>query len=174
MNFRLIALASCVALGSIALSGKAQAQSVDVNFSGTVTNTCTYGTVTAGVLKPVTGFQAVSSTATGGSSGAVTVTCTGPVATLAVATPVLVGTAVTAFTPTAFQSAVKLGTTTRTAITGTGTVLTGPWAVANAASLPLAAGANALTVDMLVGKNTAGTLPGGSYTYKVVLTATPN
>ncbi len=174
MNFRLIALASCVALGSIALDGKAQAQSVDVPFSGTVINTCTFGAVTSGTLTLVPGFQAVSSTAAGGSQGSATVTCSGPVATITVATPVLSGAAVPAFAPNAFQSAVKLGPLTRTAISGATPFTSAPWAVPNSAPLPLFAGVNVLAVDMLVGTNTAGTLPGGTYNYKVVLTASPN
>ena len=177
MNFRIIALASCVALGSIAFGGKAQAQSVDVPFGGTITNTCTFGVPTAGVLvrsgnlNAVEGSTGVTGFATG-TAGRVSLNCTagGSVVSAAPA-PVAVP---AGFTPVVRQSVVQLNTSTSfTSASVGGNFNATPWTRATTA-LTVPAGAQTLNVAMIAGTNAAGAPPAGTYTYNVRLTATSN
>jgi len=183
MNFRLIALASCVALGSIAFGGKAQAQTSTVPFGGTITTVCTFGTPVPGTLVRTGSLIAVEAT-TGvvgfstGTAGSVTLNCTGAASTVTVAPPA--GTAPTGFAPAVFQSVVQRGTNTGaadyTSANAGGVFDTGSWTTLGS-NVPLAVpvGTSTLNVGMVVGTNsTVGVLPAGTYNYNVMLTANPN
>ena len=178
MNFRIIALASCVALGSIALGGKAQAQSVDVPFGGTITNTCTFGVPTTGALirswnlNAVEGSTGVTGFATG-TAGKVTLNCTAGGSVVAAApAPVAVP---AGFTPVVRQAVVQLNASTSftSANAGGNFNTTAAWTKPTT-PLTVTAGAQTLNVAMVAGTNVAGAPPAGTYTYNVRLTATSN
>ncbi len=186
MNFRLIALASCVALGSIALGGKAQAQTAPaiVPFSGAFANTCTFSAPIGGRLARPGSFVAVESTAgipslgSTGTGGSVTVNCTGNLATVSVAPPATVSVPGT-FVPPVRQSIVQRGSNAGIANFTTATsgarFNTALWTtLSSTAPLAVPAGLSTLNVGMVAGEQVTGVLPTGTYTYSVTLTATPN
>jgi hypothetical protein len=175
MNFRIIALASCIALGSIALGGKAQAQTVVVPFEGTITNACVFGAPSNGVLARPGALNAVEGSAglTGfgtGTASRVSVNCpTG--ASLTVAPPIAAAVP-GAFASPVLQSVVQLNASANFTSAG-GPFDTGVWAKSTAAML-VPAGPQTLNVGMIAGTNAAGFPPAGAYNYNVTLTATPN
>lgn len=178
MNFRVIALASCVALGSIALGDKAHAQSVDVPFGGTLTNTCVFGAPTAGVVARTGVSNAVEGSAgvTGfnvGTAGRVTLNCNAGGSVLT-AVPAIAAVPA-AFAPTIRQAVVQVNTSAVYTSRSTGANFdTGIWNKPTAAAI-VPAGLQTLNVAMIAGTPGSTALPpAGTYTYNVRLTATSN
>ncbi len=160
--------------GSLAIAGQAQAQSVDVNFTGNVGSTCTFGVPTTGVLAPanqgilgLSGLGNFPNVTNTGSAATVTLSC-GNGGTLTVGAPVKV-TAPAAFTPAVTESFASVNGNNTSASVGARftTQPTTPIAVP--------AGVQTVTVGMITGTGGApgGQLPSGAYNYNVTLTATP-
>jgi hypothetical protein len=88
---RLALTVGCIALSAVAFSGKAQAELIQVDMSGTVSPTCSANAITAGVMKlnPTARFSLSSNPASalGASYGKFTLTCSGD-ADLTVGIPV--------------------------------------------------------------------------------------
>jgi hypothetical protein len=88
---RLALTVGCIALSAVAFSGKAQAELIQVDISGTVSPTCKVDTIIAGVMKLNPTDSSVLSTdpagALGASRGKFTLSCTGD-ADLTVGIPV--------------------------------------------------------------------------------------
>jgi hypothetical protein len=169
MRHSLLAAALILAGGAFMAEG-AYAQSVDVNFSGTVQGRCNFGNVTNGILVtdgPGTpqGAYKLGSPFPGGSAGQVTVTCNQP-ASLQVSAPI--------------QTAGPTGNRVGAAVSSPyGGVTTGdpvfiPGAPGGPNPLFLNPGATPLSVNLVVepGFNNPYVQP-GNYGYKVTLTVTP-
>ena len=164
-------------VGSLAIAGQAQAQTVDVNFAGNVASTCTFGAPTAGVLEqafsgadPVMAVEGVKAGIPfgvngGGTAGSVTLNCSNG-GSLSAAAPV--GTAPNGFTPATLQSVVYAND----AYTGNA-IGTKIWSSVDNTPITLPSGVQTINVGMIVGSTTPGVAPTGTYNYKVTLTATP-
>jgi hypothetical protein len=170
--------AGLLVLGSIGIASKAQAQTADVPFNGTIPNVCSFGTPVSGTLSQSGTFAAIegSTGITGlssGTAGSVSVTCSSNAGTLSIAAPVTVAAPAT-FAPATVQSIVQLGATANMTSAKTGPSFNNT--VWNGATTPIAlpAGISDLKVGMVAGVNTAGTLPGGTYSYTVKLTVAAN
>ena len=173
--------AGLILVSTIGFSGKAHAQTT-VPLSGAVSNTCTFGTPTAGTLVQSTTSAAMegSSGVNGlnvGTAGKVTVTCNGG-GSVTVAVPVFNGTVPTGFAQTVVQSMVQRGTTTAatdfTSIANGGTFFPGAWTGKATAPLAIPVGTSDLNVAMVAGKLDAGPLRSGNYAYNVTLTVVAN
>ena len=168
MNFRVIALASCVALGSIALGGKAQAQSVDVVFNGVVGPVCSVAKVTPGVLRVATApanLSVLTSTvaqSAGASSGSFELTCSAG-ANILLNVPTVLATSVAAASTANYGGNLNDGSTLLAGANkggpNMGISVVGP--VTN----------KVYTVNHFV-NNGAAPLPNGKYDYKVNLFVT--
>jgi len=165
MNFRVIALASCVALASIAFGGKAQAQTATVGGGGTVSPFCTVtNTPSTGVMKLATSGKTLSSSGpTGAVPSSFTLTCNNT-ATFTVAT----SSSGTASVPTGAVYTAQLldGTTSLTTSTGAAT---------SAASSPIVA-INFVdkSISMIHTLTHATTnLPTGDYAFTSTVSITP-
>lgn len=165
-------LLSCalVIASTAAVAPKAFAQSVDVNFSGTVQGKCNFGTPTGGVLAAEGGYgnygqgaYKISSLVPGGSPGKVTVSCNES-ANLTISSPIQTGGPFGGSAGAIVES--PFGSTGSGANVGYYGGPTGP--------LSLSPGVTPLNVHMGVesGPNTPY-LPPGNYAYKVTLTITP-
>jgi hypothetical protein len=178
--------AGLLVLGSIGVAAQAQAQTVDMPFDGNVPGSCTFGTVTPGVLtrfSPVAvmaaGGGVVPPTLPGGGTAArVTVTCTGNSA-LTVAAPT--GTAPAGYVPTTVQAIVQKATNgAETASAKLGPVFdtVGPWNQPMTTTMPLTVGPTQLNVSLAVGAGgnvpNQPIVPTGNYSYKVNLSITGN
>jgi hypothetical protein len=180
---RLALTVGCIALSAVAFSGKAQAQvapaaTQDINFNGTIGSVCLFTNAVDGALAQgnltdewVEGAGGIPGAGTAASAGTVTLRCTGGGQ---LATSVPVGTAPAGFTPSVLQSIVYDGTSYTSANTG-GNFDTGLW---NQSTTPLTVPVNTpvdLAVGMVAGTNaTVNSVPAGTYSYTVTLTATPN
>jgi hypothetical protein len=177
MNFRLIALASCVALGSIALGDKAQAQFIDVPFSGTVGNVCTFFAPIDGVLARPGALNAVEASGgvTGfstGTAGSLALNCTAG-GTLTVNAPVSIFVP-GAFSPAIRQAVVQLNSSAIYTSANSGANFdTGGWAKPTT-PMVVPPGLQTLNVAMIAGTNAAATPPTGRYVYSVRLSAISN
>jgi hypothetical protein len=178
--------AGLLVLGAIGLASQAHAQTVDMPFDGNVPGSCTFGTVTPGVL---TRFSPLAVMAAGGgvvpptlpgsgTAARVTVTCTGNSA-LTVAAPT--GTAPAGYVPTTVQAIVQKATNgpeTASAKLGPAFDTVGPWNQPMTNSMPLGAGPTQLNVSLAVGAGgnppNAVPVPTGNYSYKVNLSITGN
>ncbi|MBD2777030.1 hypothetical protein [Iningainema tapete] len=162
---RLLSCALVIA-STAAIAPKAFAQSVDINFSGTVQGKCNFGTPTGGVLAADGGFgngqgaSKISSLVPGGSPGQVIVSCNEP-ANLMISAPIQTG------GPSGGLSGAIVESPFGSTGTGFGSFSgpTGP--------LFLPSGATPLTVHMGVESASNSYLPPGNYAYKVTLTITP-
>jgi hypothetical protein len=172
--------ASLLLLSSIVFAAQAQAQSIDVPFNGTITNTCTFGVVTdgqlaqAGSLAAIEGSTGVDTLGTG-NAAQVSVDCPNG-ANLTVAAPVAVSVPPT-FNPSVIQSIVQRGSNTAstdfTSANVNGPFDSNVWDKSTA-PLVLPAGNSDLNVAMIAGENAVGTIPSGFYSYTVTLTVAPN
>lgn len=166
----LLATALVLAGGAFMAEG-AFAQSVDVNFSGTVQGRCGFGNVTNGVLVtdgPGTpqGANKLNSFLAGGSAGQVTVNCNQP-ASLQVSAPI----------QTSGPSGNKVGAAVSAPYGG---VRTGdldvflPFNTSTSGPLSLNPGATQLSVNLGVEPTfTNPYIQPGNYAYKVTLTIAP-
>jgi hypothetical protein len=176
--------AGLLVLGSIGFAGQAQAQSVDMPFDGNVPGSCTFGTVTPGVLVRsslgavmAAGGGVFGPTPTNGTAARVTVTCTGGSA-LTVAVPTGAGPA--GFVPNTVQAIVQKANGPEIASARLGPAFDpiAPWNLPNPTTMPLLTGATQLNVSLAVGAG-AGVpnsppIPTGNYSYKVNLSITGN
>ncbi len=161
-------------LSTIVLPSKAQAQSVDILFSGTVSNSCSFGTPSTGTLTQSANYAAIESSGISQGKGVkVSVNCdSGGKLTIDTPTPIQVP---TNFNAAIVQSIVQRGDspddiasasaggTFNTVIPNTSTP-----------TLTLPPGTSDLNVGMIAGKNTPGSVPNGDYRYSVKLTIAPN
>lgn len=162
-------LTSALTLGSIvAFASTAVAQSVDINFSGTVQGKCNFGTPTGGTLVTdgppgAPGAPALSSAFPGGAPGQVTVTCNQP-AELVISGP----------TQTAGPSGGIAGAVVQSPQKSIGSgAPVPPFGGAPGGTLGLPPGVTPLTIHMGVqAQGFPGLLP-GNYNYKVTLTIIP-
>lgn len=181
LNFKslLKVSAGLILVSTIGVSTKAQAQSADVPFGGTIPSNCVFGTPTPGILVKTGTFAAIEGS-TGvsgvnfGTAGKVSVNCsTG--ATLTVAAPTAVVVPAT-FVPAKTQSVVQRGT--NTALTDFASANTGgpfwPASAFPAQGITLPAGNSDLNVAMVAGDVVSGSIPSGSYSYYVRVTVAPN
>jgi hypothetical protein len=182
--------AGLLVLGAISLASQAHAQTVDMPFDGNIPGSCTFGTITPGVLaKSANGFAVMAGgggvlpiAPVTGTAARVTVTCSGNSAvTIAVPT----GSGPAGFAPNTVQGIVQKGTglnVTDMASARSGPAFdggAGPWGITNA-SVPLIAGPTQLNVSLAVGTGTnlPPTPPSfvtpGNYSYTVNLSITGN
>jgi hypothetical protein len=162
--------AGLLVLGSIGFAGQAQAQSVDMPFDGNVPGSCTFGTVTPGVLVRsslgavmAAGGGVFGPTPTNGTAARVTVTCTGGSA-LTVAVPTGAGPA--GFVPNTVQAIVQKANGPEIASARLGPAFD-PITGATQLNVSLAVGAGA-------GVPNSPPIPTGNYSYKVNLSITGN
>ena len=175
-NLRRLALVSSIAaLGAVAFNPKAQAETKTVNFAATVAKLCTFSGTTSGTLAPGDGWLEGSGGIPGleiGTSGSTTLSCNGA-ATVSAGVPVKLS-APAGFDDTNRQSVVYDAETTNAASSSTGTRL---WAAYTNSNIAVPADqSRVLKVAMSAGAapGTAGNVVAGTYSYKVVVTATPN
>lgn len=165
MNFRLIALASCVALGSIALGGKAQAadfftsNDTTLTSAGSMAASCNISTAAApGVLATIdaSSLSSVASPATFG------LTCTGPTNVIVGITAISGsgGVAATTATVTANlrEDAADVASSTRTAAS---------------ASTALALGTSAKAMTLVHSVTDSSPLPLGAYNLSTIVSVIP-
>lgn len=172
---RLALITGIAALSAVAFNPKAQAETKTVNFAATVAKLCTFSGTTSGTLAPGDGWLEAAGGIPGleiGTSGSTTLSCNGA-ATVSAGVPVKIS-APNGFDDTNRQSVVYDGETTNAASSSTGTRL---WAAYTNSSITVPADASrVLKVAMSAGAapGTAGNVVAGTYSYKVVVTATPN
>jgi hypothetical protein len=182
--------AGLLVLGAIGLASQAHAQTVDMPFDGNIPGSCTFGTITPGVLARLIGpgpNYAVMATAPGvtpgggppvGTASSVTVTCTTP-SVLTIAAPT--GSGPVGFTPAVRQALVQSANGGPLASANVGGTFEpgGPWNTTNP-TMPLLPGApQLLNVSMVAGNGplappVPGPLPTGNYSYTVNLSITGN
>jgi hypothetical protein len=177
-RFAVISAIAILGLGAVANQASAAPATQDINFNGEIGAFCTFSNTVNGTLGTFTSNSEWVEGSTGipnlgaGQSGSTTVNCNGE-STLSTGVPVQVS-APAGFTPQVLQSVVYDGTNYTSANTG-GNFDTGAW---NKPTAPLTIPANTnvnLKVGMVAGRNAYGnSVPGGTYSYKVTLTATPN
>jgi hypothetical protein len=170
MNLRIALVSICAVLGGLALGvGNAHAQSVDIDFDGTVGPTCAITAPVNGVLKiqttpaDATRLSSDPTRSTGASRGSFTMNCTAGANILMTIPTVRAGSATAATIAnyavglfdgtTLIASAIKGGTIGSTAITG-----------------PI--NNKVFSLDMGV-SNGATPLPNGPYLYRVNIAVTP-
>ena len=175
-NLRRLALITGIAaLSAVAFNPKAQAETKTVNFAATVAKLCTFSGTTSGTLAPGDGWLEAAGGIPGldtGTSGSTTLSCNGS-ATVSAGVPVKIS-APAGFNDTNRQSVVYDAETTNAASSSTGTRL---WAVYTNPSITVPADqSRVLKVAMSAGAapGTAGNVVAGTYSYKVIVTATPN
>lgn len=175
-NLRRLALITGIAaLSAVAFNPKAQAETKTVNFAATVAKLCTFSGTTSGTLAPGDGWLEAAGGIPGldtGTSGSTTLSCNGA-ATVSAGVPVKIS-APAGFDDTNRQSVVYDAETTNAASSSTGTRL---WAVYTNPSITVPADqSRVLKVAMSAGAapGTAGNVVAGTYSYKVIVTATPN
>ena len=179
INRRLAVVSGLAVLSAVAFAPKAGAQTVDIDFSGTVTGNCAFTGTTAGAIGQqnnnpwvegaggLPGMDATYSAAT------TTVNCISG-GTVSVSEPVQVA-APAGFVDTVKQALVYDATANAYTSAG-GPFDGGGW---NKPTTPLTIPANTnrdLKVGLVIGENNlgAGAPPAGTYNYRVTLTATPN
>jgi hypothetical protein len=188
--------AGLLVVGSIlGCAFQAQAQTVNVPFSGNVPGTCTFGTPIAGTLVKHPILNAVSASSGGlsllgggpgsstGTPGSVAITCQGS-SSVTIAVPV--GSGPAGFAPATLQALLQRNTSTLPldlagARTGTPLDTGGPWNSVTNPSLLLSSGPSTLNVHMAAGHpNNPGPFPApaplplGNYNYTVNLSITGN
>jgi hypothetical protein len=162
-------------LSTIVLPSKVQAQSIDILFSGTVNNSCSFSTPTPGKLTQSTNYAAIESSGISQGKGVqVSVNC-GAGGKLTVETPSAVQVPAN-FNASTLQSIVKRGngsTSEDIASASSGGTFS---AISNSATptMILPAGTSDLNVGMIAGQNIPGTIPNGDYRYTVKVTIAPN
>jgi hypothetical protein len=186
--------AGLLVLGAIGLASQAHAQTVDMPFDGNVPGSCTFGTITPGVLaRPPLGGGPNAVMANGGgtplntspstgTASSVTVTCTAS-SVLTIAPPT--GSGPVGFTPATLQAVVQktgggspldfASATVGATFAPTGS---GPWGQTNR-TVTLINGTTPLTVSLVAGSNAPigpanPPLPTGNYSYTVNLSITGN
>jgi hypothetical protein len=163
--------ASVLVLGSaVVLSApSANAQSVNMPFSGTVATNCTFGTPTAGQLSlsgtsPNTLSAEQSATGSSASASTVTLNCTAP-ASLSVSAPTQISGP--QLSPVNCSSVVRARNLQGSPLinypscAGFSSPATFPNNLANP------------TLEVFMSVQTAGAIPSGTYGYEVILTLTP-
>jgi hypothetical protein len=191
-SYRQLSAGLLVVSSILGFAFQAQAQTVNVPFSGNVPGTCTFGTPVAGTLvkHPNPGTVAVLAAtgpislgaSTAGTPGSVTINCQ---STSVVTVAVPVGSGPSGFAPATVQSIVQRngGSTIldlASARTGAPMDTFGPWSSATNPTLSLPSGLTTLNVHMAAGTplNNPGPLPAplplGNYNYTVNLSVTGN
>lgn len=178
MKNRRLALAGTLAiLSAVALAPKAQAQqSGIIDFSGTVTSTCTFGYIQAGILEQPDSnaeYMMAAGEFNGvGQSGSVELQCTYP-GLISVSPPVKIQ-APEGFDPTTTAQAVlDSGDEIVTSSTNGNFNDYAPWNE-GVSSAPIPSGGYNSPVVMVVGNyDYIKGLPGGTYQYQVTVTVTP-
>jgi hypothetical protein len=175
-NLRRLALISGIAavFSAVAFNPKAQAETKDINFSGTIARICTFGANTDGVLAAgdgwVEGTTGIPSLNTG-TAGSITLTCNG-YATVSAGLPVRLSAPIGFIDPHR-QSVIYDTETQQHASNYTGTRF---WTNYYATNMTIPADTSrTFKVGMSAGsQGTAGNVVAGTYSYKVTVTATPN
>ncbi|BAZ27869.1 hypothetical protein NIES4074_02970 [Cylindrospermum sp. NIES-4074] len=174
MICRSLLTAAFMLVGTAAVGESALAQSVDVNFTGTVQGSCSFGAVTNGNLAAEgsgsTGVVILSSKSSGGSAGQVTVNCNQP-AGLQVSIPIQTG------GPSGNQAGAYVSSgaySIRSGVYSSTGFDAGPSPSPVTGPLPISPGASrTVTVQMSVTPAPGNTnLQPGNYAYKVTLTIT--
>ncbi len=163
--------------GSLAITGQAQAQSVDVNFTGNVGSTCAFGVPTTGGLA-VANANILGVSALGGYP---TVTNTGTVATVTLSCGngglVTVSAPQKLTAPAGFTPEINGAVQSFASANGneTSANINAPFTGTPTAPIAVNPGTQTVIVGMIAGyANANGQLPpAGNYSYKVTLTATP-
>ncbi len=172
---RLALITGIAALSAVAFNPKAQAETKNVNFAATVAKLCTFSGTASGTLAPADGWLEGSGGVPGldiGTSGSTTLSCNGA-ATVSAGVPVKLS-APAGFVDTNRQSVVYDAETTSAASSSTGDRL---WTGFTNSSITVPADASrVLKVAMSAGAapGTVGNVVAGTYSYKVIVTATPN
>ena len=172
---RLALITGIAALSAVAFNPKAQAETKTVNFAATVAKLCSFSSTTSGTLAPGDGWLEAAGGIPGleiGISGSTTLSCNGA-ATVSAGVPVKLS-APAGFDDTNRQSVVYDAETTNAASSSTGTRL---WAGYTNSNIAVPADqSRVLKVAMSAGAapGTAGNVVAGTYSYKVIVTATPN
>lgn len=147
---------SLVLASAVAVVPKAMAQSVDMDFSATITKSCSFGAVTSGQL------QESGSTLTTLTNGSVELTCNNSLASLNIAAPTQGGS-----NPLAASTIEYSGTVGATSVSLTGAPTPNILIGASTQTISLNLSASAFTGSPSV-------LPAGTYVYTIELTANPN
>ena len=183
MNFRLITLAGCVALGSIGLAGKADAQATATTAAITTAVTVSACTITPGTapvlartpggLNAVEAGKGIFGLGVTGTAGTMTVTCANG-GSLTVAPPT--GSAPPGFNPTVRQTVAQLvDSSSFTSASVGGNFDGGAWnRPTTPMIIPSAAAGQTVNVGMIIGTNAVGSPPSGNYAYTSALTVTGN
>ena len=157
------------------IAPQAQAQSIDIPFSGTVSNSCSFSTPSTGTLTQSANYAAIESSGISQGKGVqVSVNC-GSGGKLTIEPPRAIQVPAN-FNVSTLQSIVKRGngsTPEDIASASSGGTFTAISTVATP-TLILPAGNSDLNVGMIAGKNTPGTIPNGDYRYTVKVTIAPN
>lgn len=177
---RITLIASLAAVSTLTMVSQASAGTGVVPFNGSITAnpTCTFSNIVGGTLTNtgtnewVEGSQGIPGLSAGGNAGSATVTCSTS-GSLTTSVPVKVS-APSAFVPEIEQAIVYDGTNYTTNSTGAKfdngawDKPTTPIAITNSTPVNL-------KVGMIAGKRAFdASVPTGTYTYNVTLTATPN
>lgn len=164
MNLRIALVSTCAVLGSLAFgAGNAHAQSVDIDFDGTVGPTCAITAPVKGVLKIATTpanpavLSSLQSEAVGASNGSFTMTCTGG-ANMTLAIPTVRAGSVATATSANYGAALYDGATALTSSVKNGAVGT------RVVAAPITN--KVFGVSQFV-NNGATALPNGPYLYRV-------
>ena len=166
----------CAAAGIMVGSSNVLAQTVDVPFNGNVPNTCTFGAPTDGTFEQSVNSIAVEASGgiggmAYGTAGTVTLDCAAG-GSVTVGLPTNPTIPVGFNTPT-LQSVVSLdGVEATSVINFSGTQYWTNFTSTGALSVP--AGEQDLFIAAYAGDGAVGSLPVGSYSYTVTLTATPD
>lgn len=175
---RLALVGSLAVLSAVAFVSKANAQVQPVDFNGTVTSACTFTGTTSGILVQgggptgswVEGTGSIPGFGTG-TQGSSTINCASG-GQLTTSVPIQFA-APPGFTPAVVQSVVYDGTNYTSANNG-GNFDTGAWTKpTNPLIIPANTNTN-LQVGMVAGSRTGATVPAGTYSYQVTLTASSN
>lgn len=170
-----IAFSVGVLLILTSIAPNAQAQSIDIPFSGTVSNSCSFSTPTPGTLIQSPNYAAIESNGISQGKGVqVSVNC-GSGGKLTIDTPKAIQVP-SNFNASTLQSIVKRGngsTAEDIASASSG----GTFAAVSTIATPtmiLPAGNSDLNVGMIAGKTIPGLIPNGDYRYTVKVTIAPN
>lgn len=168
---RSLLTAAFILVGTAAVSESAFAQSVDVNFTGTVQGICGFGAVTNGNLATngpsgISVYE-LSSAIPGGSAGQVTVNCN-QYANLQISAPIQTG------GPGGNQAGAVVSSSYGASVSSGVPIPSLPYGGGGYGSLPLNSGATPLSVNLGVVPTPGNPyLQPGNYAYKVTLTVTP-
>ncbi|MBS3027517.1 MAG: hypothetical protein HCA25_10625 [Dolichospermum sp. DET50] len=177
-NLRRLALVSSIAaLSVVAFNPKAQAETADVTYSGTIPFTCSFSSTTAGTLEGRGGWIEAATNIPGfdkGTSGTTTLSCNGP-ATVSPSAPSKLS-APAGFDDSNAQSLIYIEDNANGSKFVSNSNGNGPWLAyaSYTAGIPIPTNTpRVLQVGMATGSGN-GSVVAGNYSYKVTVTAVSN